>query len=82
MTQLNLYSTSHCHLCELAEKLLKNLVDRYAFNWETIEIVEDETLLSRYAILIPVIAEPNSGIEISWPFNADDIVEKFTLKLR
>jgi hypothetical protein len=82
MTQLNLYSTSHCHLCEQAETLLKNLASRYAFNWKTIEIAEDENLLLRYAVLIPVLVEPNTGIEISWPYSAEHIVEKFNLKLR
>jgi hypothetical protein len=82
MIHLYLYSTSHCHLCELAETLLNNLAFKYEFNWKIIEIVEDENLLSRYAILIPVIAEPNSGIEISWPFSAEDIVGKFNLKQR
>lgn len=79
MIHLNLYSTTHCHLCELAQTQLEQLAVRYAFDWETIEIVEDEHLLARYAILIPVISELNTGSELSWPFNAEDIIRKFNL---
>lgn len=61
---------------------LEQLAARYAFDWETIEIVEDEHLLARYAILIPVISDPNIGSELCWPFNTEAIINKFNLKLR
>jgi hypothetical protein len=82
MTQLYLYSTTHCHLCELAETQLLNLAEHYAFNWRPVEIVDDDDLLARYAVLIPVITDPVDHTELSWPFSTEDIVEKFNLKLR
>lgn len=82
MIHLYLYSTTHCHLCELAETQLEQLAAHYAFDWETIEIVEDEHLLARYAMLIPVISEPSIGSELYWPFNVEAIINKFNLKLR
>lgn len=82
MIHLNLYSTTHCHLCELAEMQLEQLAARYAFDWETIEVVENEDLLARYAMLIPIISEPSNGSELAWPFNAEAIINKFDLKLR
>ncbi|MEK9939993.1 MAG: glutaredoxin family protein, partial [Methylotenera sp.] len=37
MTELILYSTSHCHLCELAEALLTQLAVSLQLQWQTIE---------------------------------------------
>jgi hypothetical protein len=70
---LILYSTSHCHLCELAESILKDISVLNDIVWTTLEISEDSTLLLRYEIKIPVIKRVDNEIEIAWPFTAQDI---------
>lgn len=78
MLQLNLYSTSHCHLCEQAEALLVNLSEIYDINWQVIEISENNELLENYGQRIPVIKRLNNNIEINWPFTAAEIEQLIT----
>lgn len=74
MTQLVLYTTSHCHLCEQALALLINLKEQYAINWLTKEISDDDDLIEKYGIRIPVIQRIDNQAELNWPFSENDIV--------
>jgi hypothetical protein len=65
---LNLYSTTHCHLCEQAEVLLMSLAGQYDIQWTNIEIVDDSILFERYAVKIPVLKMRETNVEIAWPF--------------
>lgn len=71
---LNLYGTSHCHLCEQAESLLHTAANDGNISWAFIEIADDETLLNLYECKIPVLKRMDNNCEISWPFSLDDIV--------
>jgi hypothetical protein len=68
--QLNLYSTSHCHLCELAHSLVVNMPDIIV---RVIDIADNETLLALYGVRIPVLQRQDSKAELNWPFNAAEI---------
>ncbi|MDR2874630.1 MAG: glutaredoxin family protein [Methylobacillus sp.] len=59
-----LFSTEHCHLCEQAEVLLKNL----ALPCEVVEIADDDALLARYELRIPVLRRDDTQQELDWPF--------------
>lgn len=74
MTQLVLYTTSHCHLCEQALVLLIRLKEQYAINWITKEISDDDDLIEEYGIRIPVIQRIDNQSELNWPFSENDIV--------
>ncbi|HSI37739.1 MAG TPA: glutaredoxin family protein [Methylotenera sp.] len=74
---LNLYSTSHCHLCEQAEALLISLSKQYDIQWVSIEIAEDAALLKSYEIRIPVLKNLDTNIELAWPFTLENIEESF-----
>lgn len=74
MTQLVLYTTSHCHLCEQAQALLIHLKEQYAINWITKEISDDDDLIEKYGIRIPVIQRIDNQSELNWPFSENDIV--------
>lgn len=74
-SHLHLYSTSHCHLCEQAEAMLVELTLSHDLSWTVIEITDDENLLSRYELSIPVLARLDTGQEIAWPFNKDTVLE-------
>lgn len=73
---LNLYSTSHCHLCEKATALLVSLSDQYDIEWMNIEVTDDLVLFESYGIKIPVLKRLDTNVEIAWPFSIKDI-EKF-----
>ena len=69
--QLILFGTQGCHLCEDAEHLLQALNLPY----EYLDIIDDEKLLQRYEISIPVLMQKsvNNPKELYWPFTADTI---------
>ncbi|MDX5377992.1 MAG: glutaredoxin family protein [Halomonas sp.] len=56
MNQLTLYTTLGCHLCEQLEALLASL-HRGDYRLMKVEISEDEALMARYAVRIPVLVD-------------------------
>ena len=71
MKSLTLYSTSHCHLCELAHVLLLPLPA--GFRLEIIDIADNEALLAQYGTRIPVLHRQDCKAELNWPFDAKDV---------
>lgn len=71
-TQLILYSTSSCHLCEEAAWILESL-SSLDIAWHEIDIAEDNELLAVYGARIPVLRQTDSGQEINWPFTQHDV---------
>lgn len=65
--RLVLYATSGCHLCERAADLIRGAV---AVPFGTVEIADDENLLERYGVRIPVLRRLDTGEELGWPFDA------------
>lgn len=75
MLHLTLYSTEGCHLCELAEKVLTEVRRvQPAAIWTVVDIADNETLLERYAIRIPVVQLDNAEYDLGWPFTRDDVL--------
>ncbi|MFP4138127.1 MAG: glutaredoxin family protein [Halomonas sp.] len=56
MIRLTLYTTLGCHLCTQLEGLLARLA-REPITLERVEISEDERLVARYGVRIPVLAD-------------------------
>lgn len=75
---LNLYSTSHCHLCEQAESLLVTLSNQYDISWMLVEITDNAELLESYEIKIPVLKRLSDQSEIVWPFTIVDVEQFIT----
>ncbi len=71
LKQLNLYSTTHCHLCETAHALLLNFTDNIAF--VMVDIAEDAVLLEQYSLRIPVLQRQDTKAELDWPFTSANI---------
>ncbi len=68
--KLSLYRTRYCHLCEQAEALLHEA----RLQVEYIDITEDDALLERYSLRIPVIRRVDNGAELDWPFDRRAII--------
>ncbi len=64
---LVLYATSGCHLCERAESVIREAVDQTV---GSLDIADDEVLLERYGVRIPVLRRLDTGEELDWPFDA------------
>ncbi|BBJ00126.1 glutaredoxin family protein [Ferrigenium kumadai] len=71
MTALALYGTSCCHLCEQAEAILHEA----GLAAEHIDIAEDDELLERYGIRIPVLRRADNDAELGWPFDAEAVAD-------
>lgn len=67
MIQLRLYTTLGCHLCSQLEALLNEL-SRELVTLEHIEISEDDALMARYGVRIPVLAD-EQGEELDRGFD-------------
>lgn len=72
-TEATLYGTSACHLCELAEALLAQLLAGFDEarrpRIELVDIADDDALIDRYGSRIPVLRRAD-GAELAWPFDA------------
>lgn len=70
--RLFLYHTLGCHLCELAEAAVQQVLDAASFieplQVEKIDIALDEQLLTRYGETIPVIRLEHADEILGWPF--------------
>jgi hypothetical protein len=66
--QVILYSTSACHLCELAAGFLQPFVEAGVCRVQTRDISDSEALIERYGVRIPVLRLGN-GRELDWPFD-------------
>jgi len=75
MTTLVLYTTAGCHLCELADLMLQTLAPRHQLTIIATEIGDDDELVERYGIRIPVVQFADNTV-ISWPFDLYDIEKK------
>lgn len=70
MSCYTLYSTWGCHLCEEAEALIHaaGLADQL----QVLDIIDDEQLLARFRVHIPVLAgadlQGNESL-LYWPFD-------------
>jgi len=70
--QLILYSTSACHLCELAKDLVGPCLNA-GVQLRELDISDDDELFSRYGVKIPVLRREDTGAELNWPFTAPEI---------
>jgi hypothetical protein len=73
LPECQLFSTSGCHLCEVAEALLMPFVE-HGLLVELIDIAEREDWVEQYGLSIPVLRRCDTGAELNWPFEAEQVV--------
>ncbi len=66
---IRLYGTNCCHLCDEAKALLRAA----GIEVDYVDIAEDNELIERYGIRIPVLKRVDTGAELGWPFDAPAI---------
>lgn len=71
--KITLYTTLGCHLCELALHLLQQAQQAQGLELQIVEveIADDDELMERYGIRIPVLRVANA--ELGWPFDDEDL---------
>jgi len=73
MSQLILYYTEYCHLCDEAEALLHTA--GYGECYSKVEIENNPGLLKLYEIHIPVLKRTDNNKELFWPFGPGELTE-------
>jgi hypothetical protein len=71
--ECQLFGTVGCHLCEVAEAMLMEFVER-GLLVELVDIADDETWFEAYSLRIPILRRVDTGAELGWPFSADQVV--------
>ena len=72
---LQLFHTAGCHLCEQAEALVLPLMEQQGWVLQRTDIADDEALMERYAMRIPVLRNPRCALELGWPFDVRQVLE-------
>ena len=71
--ECQLFGTLGCHLCEVAESVLMPFVE-HGLLVELVDIAEQESWVEQYGLRIPVLRRTDTGAELNWPFDADQVV--------
>lgn len=77
MPRLLFYTTAGCHLCEQAAEMLNELRATRAVEIEAIDIADDYFLFELYGVRIPVVKSEESGEELGWPFDREQLASLF-----
>ncbi len=77
MKQLILYSTTGCHLCELAKEQVSPLLEQFSLELVEVDIADqgNEILLEKYGVRIPVIRLEGHMSDLSWPFDVYNVTQ-------
>lgn len=73
LPECQLFGTLGCHLCEVAEAMLMPLVD-HGLMVELIDIADPPLDYQRLALRIPVLRRVDTGAELDWPFDTEQVV--------
>ena len=71
--ECQLFTTLGCNLCELAEEEIMPLVE-HGLMVELIDIADSEALVDAYGLRIPVLRRLDTGAELGWPFDTEQVV--------
>lgn len=54
--EIVLYSRKECRLCDVAERVLREELEKRGLTYEKVDVDSDENLRDRYGVDVPVIA--------------------------
>ncbi|AZF36469.1 Thiol-disulfide isomerase [Pseudomonas sp. R1-43-08] len=73
LPECQLFGTLGCHLCEIAEAEIMPLVE-HGLLVELVDITHPDDLTEVYGLRIPVLRRVDTGAELDWPFDTDQVV--------
>ena len=73
LPECQLFGTLGCHLCEIAEVEIMPLVE-HGLLVELVDITDPDDLTEAYGLRIPVLRRLDTGAELDWPFDTEQIV--------
>ena len=73
LPECQLFGTLGCHLCEIAEAEIMPLVE-HGLLVELVDITDPDDLTKAYGLRIPVLRRVDTGAELDWPFDTQQVV--------
>ncbi|AMN79722.1 MULTISPECIES: glutaredoxin family protein [Pseudomonas] len=73
LPECQLFGTLGCHLCEIAEAEIMPLVE-HGLLVELVDITDPDDLTEAYGLRIPVLRRVDTGAELDWPFDTQQVV--------
>lgn len=73
LPECQLFGTLGCHLCELAEDVVMPLVYDGGLMVELVDIADSEQTVEAYGLRIPVLRRVDTGLELDWPFDTEQV---------
>ena len=73
LPECQLFGTLGCHLCEIAEAEIMPLVE-HGLLVELVDITDPQDLTDVYGLRIPVLRRTDTGAELDWPFDTEQLV--------
>jgi len=73
LPECQLFGTLGCHLCEQAEAVILPLVEN-GLLVELLDISERAEWVEDYGLRIPVLRRIDTGVELDWPFEIEQVV--------
>ncbi|BDB18609.1 MULTISPECIES: glutaredoxin family protein [Pseudomonas] len=73
LPECQLFGTLGCHLCEIAEAEIMPLVE-HGLLVELVDIADPDDLTEAYGLRIPVLRRVDTGAELDWPFDSQQVV--------
>ena len=73
LPECQLFGTLGCHLCEIAEAEIMPLVE-HGLLVELVDITDPQDLTDVYGLRIPVLRRMDTGAELDWPFDTEQVV--------
>ncbi|MBN2977784.1 glutaredoxin [Pseudomonas fluorescens] len=74
LPECQLFGTLGCHLCEIAEAVIMPFVVEEGLLVELVDITGPEDLTEAYGLRIPVFRRVDTGAELDWPFDTEQVV--------
>ena len=71
--ECQLFCTLGCHLCEFDEAEIMPLVE-HGLLVELVDIADSQALFEAYGLSIPVLRRVDTGAELGWPFDTEQVV--------
>lgn len=71
---IELLGTSGCHLCDVAERMVRRIAPAQGHPVQLKDIALDDVLVEQYGMRIPVLRH-EKGQELSWPFDEEELME-------
>ena len=78
---VELLGTSGCHLCEVAERLVRRIAPNMAVKVQHVDIASNDALVDAYGMKIPVLRSVEGELrELNWPFDEESLIAWLSAK--